>query len=545
MQNRHYLLDALQQAILASNVDIATSLINEIDKHKININYFDETETSLLNYALKQALKPIATHLFQQSDTDSIFNENPKNRSCLYFAAEHGYLDIATKIIQLSKALDPAVLGYKSWLKCDAKGNTPLHATTMSREIQLTNLLLNEIQHERDAQRYVNWLNHDENTPLHLACLRHHLPCDTDAIALLIQHGADITLNNMQAESPLSLMLNFTLEELTAIFKQLDNDHQLYFLDHYRQFILEQTNNENILNSYLRLSSIYSLRSFILAKIEFDEAFDKPKAIVETEATLNPYDMFIDTTQTECKSLSKDHDTLKKLIDDIELYVTNLPNRSNNLSPLSIAAITISITFSLMLYIGIESMLGIFLHKDDNKRHKSDYILGVILFGVLGFMFAATANIALGFYLSQHSKLIPREEWQDFLDQLEEHIVKNLQQLEAQEIKDKLLDPSIQYLPTAPATIRDLENSLNRLSADNTERKDTLINLLTDLTDILKELKRDMALTNKPFSLFYQPNHLAISMSDSDSSLVNDTDDSLSLEEISGEDEQAIPLLRI
>ena len=97
----------------------------------------------------------------------------------------------------------------------DSFGNSALHAAVRSGELQAISRLLGG---DGGVGVDVNSVNDTGMTPLHLACLHNHV----EALAALVEHGADAAVRDASGESPVMLLCQrLPLPELTAAVRVL------------------------------------------------------------------------------------------------------------------------------------------------------------------------------------------------------------------------------------------------------------------------------------------------------------------------------------
>jgi len=576
MHNRPGLEIALIEKIQKKDLHAVNTLIDLIRvDDEAKLDSLDGNGKSLFYYALEIGFKEAVDRLLNlQLDNDVIiFGKNNKtNETCLYIAAKQGYEDTVAAIITQAKRAKPNTPGYKIWLQVNNKGNSPLHIAAANRKLNIVKLLLDEIKTNVDGISQVNRMNENDDTPLHLACSRHDYLCDDDVIVNLIQHGADLTIENTKKITPFKLLRQFDFPELATIFSKLSRKQELFLL-HYSDYLKKNPdNNEIIIENYRNLICFRNLQIYdsaqyhylekisvssldLLTNINEKKLVDKPipldlieggelDHLAESSET-SSWDSATEysDSQEEFKTYLyyiKDKALVANAIQKVHNYSAVLQKKPQTLERYQPLVYTASALF-LLMYIGMETWLGLMTSKYDHLFHnRSDsnrrnyltldttFTISAALFGVFIPMLIVVGTYYFSNLLKNQPDYISHDDFGELMADLQASLLDPLLTLESQEKKDKLSHPEedIDYLPVSESHLRDLEDAMAEFDDENKEVTEA-INITRALETSLINFKQNMVLTNKSFTMYYKPPHTKIKIaevsSDSDVELGNIT----------------------
>jgi ankyrin repeat protein len=449
----HSLENALSKQIQNKNEKAANILIDLIVEDKDErLTYIDVYGQSFLHLALTYKLKTIAEKILAihlndakiVSDVNCFLLADALKQTCLFLAAKQRYADIVRQLLKYSQSIQKAdELGYKLWLVADENGNTPLHALAKNEDhdnkenerVLITDLLLEKYSQEDDAKFYINQINKQGDTPLHLACSKKKMDCDIGVIALLIKYGACLTIENDKKETPLQAILQLGLTEKIELLRALKNhdekdktryQQELFLL--FKQHALKNKQDKKIVNYFLQLALSVSLKASIQAQLDFNDVLDLDKPLVEDspEAIFNDLVFLL---------LQEDREKFDHLSDEIDTKLTFLGTQDEitiTSRQKTIIVTTVFVAICLLIYIPLESWLGVKSGQKDNDLRYMDYQLTALLFGLLGGMTPLITIILMATHIefSNTYAEITHDQWKDIQDELQK-IINEMQLLEA------------------------------------------------------------------------------------------------------------------
>lgn len=555
MQNRHLLALSLEKEICDQHTQSALSLIDLISQHPIaRLDSLDNEGKSLLSHALEVGQKEVADKLLVMlADNPKLFFiKDTTNRNCFFYAIQRGYVDIVTKLYELSHKED------KIWQQIYDEGNSALHIAAETKNISIIHFLLKIISQHTDAINIINRFNEERKTPLHLALSAKTSNFDKKVIALFIQQGADLSLSDKNNNTPFSLILSHPFADQIALFtllKKIETDQfnpSEIFLSFYRNAVIINHNDSILLNQYYQLSLRASLRKYVAAKLEFDNEMDirnfyyypeihpetnenilvakpipnlilklmplyknkikveKNKVKEENESVLIEIDSSSEeesvrdsniATETSYGRLRSDLETLDNLIARVTAYLATLTQSPFRFSSLQV--LTFIMTVYILIYVPVESTLGVM---NPDKPNKQDpYYIASTVFGFVGgvgllFLFGALIALYSGTIDCNQLSIarnVYRKEWEELTNSIRELLLEPLLVLEKEQ-----LQPTQSYAQygISEQIIRDLENDLAAL--DVSDRNITDLTLaMNSLVETLKKIEEGILLSNKPFSI--------------------------------------------
>lgn len=552
MRTREIIEDALEEAIINNKVERAKDLINLI-KHEENtreenqvgiaLDSLNKEKQSFLHVAIEKRIKPIVEILFESQQFDPIlFNKDINGRTVLFAAAENGYVDIFQRILAQAQNSLPDTPGYELWEEKDVNGDSIFHVATKHAQLGIISIFLSFLQENASEDpnyvfNQINRKNNTENTALHFEGMTHAHYFNIALVAKLINHGADILLFNQKKATPLEIILKQSLDKQYQLLLELNENKKTYFLRAYR--LLAINSPIEYKQKYLDLLALYSLKEFLLAKLEFDDNIKKTsfQKIKEEQIEL-PMKLLVqlpfllamnqginsDQSITENKDsllayqiLDADLQKLNHYLQKIAEKIANLQGRAdflaNNKFPFSrneLIGLIIALTIVYFCFTpvavkyGSESMFPI-LRNHDNPLLPSVifYILGSVLFGFGGFIITSIIFFVISDLIKDAQRHISNQEWQELIANIENNILQQLQSLENLDSGATLeyTENAVSLLPVTVQTIRDLEQNLADFAARNGVITE-VIALFQRLETTLKQIRQEMIHTNKPFTLF-------------------------------------------
>lgn len=197
----------LRCACCAFNLEKVKQLLEHKD---IDVNKACESgRIAPIHIACERGYLEIAKELLKHKAID-VNNINSEGRTPLHLACEKGNLEIAKELIK-SKDVDVN--------KIDSEGRTPLHFACAGKE---ENYLKIEILLVSSGAEINKCDNHGD-TPLHVACRKFMSKEDQKIINLLLENGANDSINkeNGRHERPLDIACSYS--NLTIVKLLLEN----------------------------------------------------------------------------------------------------------------------------------------------------------------------------------------------------------------------------------------------------------------------------------------------------------------------------------
>lgn len=549
MRNRPGLEISLQEKIIAKD-PVAMDLITLILKDKeARLDYIDGKGKSFYYHALCAGNKEVADQLLllQINNERIIFGIDENQQTCFYLAAKQGYVDHLKAIVTAHTENNKIKLGHAIWLKKDNRGYSPLHIASQFHETAAVEFLLSLISKEENGINDINNTTENGNTPLHLACHDKSFPFNEILLNLLIQHNADLSMKNLKGQTPIQFISSYAIEKQVSLFAILGNKQE-FFLRSYRQYAKQNHSDHTLLNCYKKLSLVRDQQIFDHAKISFNEKksgnfaeittpiitqTETPKFIQEGQEI----DLFTDSDEEiqnekpAYRILNEDQDTIKKIIEDTEKYLNDLRNRPVNVISHRKLVGLATLVFGL-LYLALEPWLITMavkyteLHRNAHRnndpndrfyfRQEMSYEAGSGTFGVIGFVIIAmgvAGTIAASGGIPGN---IYKNEWSELIANMRTNLLDKLKFLETKEAQDKK-----SYLPIDKKLLKSFETNLSEFESEK-KTVSELTDMVTRLDQILIQIQRNLLVSSKPFSLFYQQAHTSIQI-DRHLSIQNET----------------------
>jgi len=531
-ENHHYLETALRAAIRKKdNIDF-TGLCDLIHKKSSGASFLslDEQGKSFLFLAIESGTQTMVNELLtlQGENEKILFAKDQKNSTLLDMAILRGSYSVCEQLIQLAEKQGRL----EEYFSADSTGYTVLHHAAnnpCSDQGNIIELLLEKISIYKNLQEFVNYVNEDGDTALHLA-LKNTTATATNS---LMRAGANWFLHNNEGNTPFDLF-TVSQEKSTEIFRLLDKDNQKILLKLYREFLIEkmQAGNANaneidqIKNNLFLLAGIHSLKSLLLLQYEFGKFHGnsqffpndfsesdilKDKELINDFMTLEYGARPTEDTNADHAVMDKQRMQVVKLIKMFEDYQEVL----NNMRPYSFGAIVISVA-SFFLYLPVYAgILGWLDHikgqyptenpdgstnwtlNNANSKPHLNARINELNFGAFAFIFPFSA-LAMGLYFACKTEqyILPRE-WEAIIHSLKSDVLSNLQDLEQ-------TDPN--YLYTQPQNIRDLENYISLLETQwilpVIGSEHTPWQKLTDMKNIIMQILVTLKTIQKEMNLF-------------------------------------------
>jgi ankyrin repeat protein len=286
-------------------------------------------------YGHKEILELFLSQLLPLNQIDINALDTQYGTTPLHLATQNGQQEVVKYLLQ--NGADPTIT--------DNDRISPLHLGAQNGNLGIVELLLASVEKlTSDKKAYIDRLNEDHNTALHLAALQAHIP----VIELLLQNGADIDIVDSAGYTALGLAIRYNRVEVIDLL--LKNGADLKKIEHI---------------PYIQpLHQAASLRNVALIK-----------SFLENGANVNMQD------QQGCSFLhiiaaKKDFDMLSKAIQIIHsqhenllntLQTSNLDINLRDILPL-IADYTYNIDWNLKNHQG-ESILNILeMHKEQGSQ---------------------------------------------------------------------------------------------------------------------------------------------------------------------------------
>ena len=400
MQNRPQEETWLSDAIKARNIEGVENLIEFIQNKtpqpnsaisSPRLDRLDETGKSFLFLSIEYKCKSIAKQLFelQKNDPAILFAVNNKKQTLAWRAAKSHNTEMLRKIIDACKTQqDPHNNSLPIWLRVSDEGNTPLHAAVSSHGKKTVSFLLETLKNNLSSARLLvqlNQTNLNGDTLLHLAMQTKHFPI----AALLAKAGGDWTVINNEGKSPFDYFCesdasaqNILLSELEVSVTHSDDTHQAQLLNLFQKKVLDANSHNKVSAAekstlekhYHDLASMVSLRDLIWAKASTNEkihAVLTPQksiglphgrnVLLEEEDEDNEQDApsLIDEPLSDYQQIREDRGMLNKLIQDIDVFVTDLKNNPRISERKKKLAVILPI-LGWLIYFGVE---GFFIYE--------------------------------------------------------------------------------------------------------------------------------------------------------------------------------------
>jgi len=149
MQNRHYLEEALSNAIKAeSSYDIINHFIKMIKiTPKASLTSLDETNANFLSQALRENLSVNACLLLLKEIINDkiIFAADESENDAFWYAASGNYIEIVEALLALANQKEQDNKENTFWLNANQVGQTPLHIALQHNNIAIAKLLIEKI----------------------------------------------------------------------------------------------------------------------------------------------------------------------------------------------------------------------------------------------------------------------------------------------------------------------------------------------------------------------------------------------------------------
>ena len=186
---------ALHHAVLCDDVFKLNKLLDE----GVEPNAQDGDGLTPLHLACMENRQSLAMILMSRGGDGSVIDQS--RRTPLYYAVEKGF----TRIVQ-------TLLEYDTYMEGkDRHGLTVLHVAVTEEVSQTLQMLLSRCRKqgtEEDLARFVNNLNRDKQTAVHIAAEKSFC----DGVKILISYKADLTVKDHEGCTPLHLACGSSID---------------------------------------------------------------------------------------------------------------------------------------------------------------------------------------------------------------------------------------------------------------------------------------------------------------------------------------------
>lgn len=469
----------LQEAIIADDRERVGQLIEHL-----------ETQKNFVLIALEAKKPTIAKLLLKKFKNKSsiLFGLSVSGNNVFHVAAENGYDKIFAKLLEIARDCQSL-----AWIESDDNElDTPLHLSILENQLAIAHLLLTEIKKHPDNQtNFINRVNDDGNSPLHVACSllyyrNKNYKQQLDFILELSLAGADHHLKNRSGKAALETIL---YEPSMALIKKMA-ESPIFINKQMPKPIVKALTERNsaIKKSYFKgLGAHGSLKQLASAFIVHNE-IPLPENMVEDVYQL------LEKDQAPF-NLKADKELLAQLILKASQYRHNkrwkrqISDNHDLLLCLSISSITAGVLFAPLL------VLLILFNTTTTPGEEFNKWVGSLMA-----CFGATALIlgACWLIIRYGTCLESARDARDLVNDVKENILDKLTELEIR----KQHDASI-HSPILPDTKSNLVRCTSELSRwQYPARK---IELANDLEKYLKLSLDELNIFNMPFTLFRKP----------------------------------------
>ena len=241
--------------------------INLLETDKtIDINVRDKHSNYMLNYAVRFNRLDIVSKLLDNGAMYDIVDHN--DRSILYDAIKYGFIEIAKKLIEISKTN----IGITITNIRDRNKNIPLHYAIKFKNLELVHILV-------ENRSNIHWMDSDGYATIHLAVRSG----EYEIVKTIIEVSNNIDIKTLKGETALHIAINYKYNNIVKLLlregaspNMIDDDIEFSAL-HYAvgwnnievvQMLLDMGSDPNIQDSYGNTALMYC------AKEDYIECFD-------------------------------------------------------------------------------------------------------------------------------------------------------------------------------------------------------------------------------------------------------------------------------